>query len=88
VTDSTLYAVMQPDTDALDLLHELLRKGARDLIAKAVEAKLNTLPLAVRRQETARWLPRRGRNGCLSECLAPTSGGRKPEPELDQLSGI
>jgi len=55
LTDSTCYAVTLPDTGATDPLHELLRKGARDLIAKAVEAELNTLPLAVRQQEAARW---------------------------------
>lgn len=42
MTDSTLQAVTQPDTSATDPLHELLRKGARDLIAKAVEAELST----------------------------------------------
>jgi len=42
MTDSTCYAVTQPDASATDRLHELLRKGARDLIAKAVEAELNT----------------------------------------------
>jgi hypothetical protein len=40
--DSTLQAVTQPDAGATDPLHELLRKGARDLIAKAVEAELST----------------------------------------------
>jgi hypothetical protein len=34
--------VTQPDAGATDPLHELLRKGARDLIAKAVEAELST----------------------------------------------
>lgn len=42
MTNSTLQAVTQPDTSATDPLHELLRKGARDLIAKAVEAELST----------------------------------------------
>ena len=42
MTDSTLQAVTQPDTGATDPLHELLRQGARDLIAKAVEAELST----------------------------------------------
>ena len=42
MTDSTLQAVTQPDAGATDPLHELLRKGARDLIAKAVEAELST----------------------------------------------
>jgi len=38
MTDSTLHAVTQPDAGTTDPLHELLRKGARGLIAKAVEA--------------------------------------------------
>ena len=42
MTDSTLHAVTRPDAGATDPLHELLRKGVRDLIAKAVEAELNT----------------------------------------------
>ncbi len=42
MSNSTLQAVTQPDTSATDPLHELLRKGARDLIAKAVEAELST----------------------------------------------
>ncbi|MYL23130.1 IS256 family transposase, partial [Halomonas alkaliantarctica] len=42
MTDSTLQAVTQPDNDITDPLHELLRQGARDLIAKAVEAELTT----------------------------------------------
>ena len=42
MSNSTLQAVTQPDTGATDPLHELLRKGARDLIAKAVEAELST----------------------------------------------
>jgi len=37
---STLHALSQPETEAGDALHELLRQGARDLIAKAVEAEL------------------------------------------------
>ncbi|WP_176212877.1 transposase, partial [Halomonas sp. BC1] len=42
MSNSTLQAVTQPDAGATDPLHELLRKGARDLIAKAVEAELST----------------------------------------------
>ena len=40
MTDSTLQAVTQPENDITDPLHELLRKGAQDLITKAVEAEL------------------------------------------------
>src|SRR5690625_4583014 len=42
MTDSTLEAVSSPTPDVKDPLHELLRNGARDLIARAVEAELNT----------------------------------------------
>lgn len=40
--DSTFQDVTQPDAGLTDPLHELLRKGARDLIVKAVEAELTT----------------------------------------------
>ena len=42
MTDSTLRALSQPEPEVTDPLHELLRQGARDLIAKAVEAELAT----------------------------------------------
>ncbi|WLI74934.1 IS256 family transposase [Halomonas alkalicola] len=42
MTDSTLPALSQPEPQVADPLHELLRQGARDLIAKAVEAELAT----------------------------------------------
>jgi len=42
MNDSTLQAVTQPENDITDPLHELLRQGARDLIAKAGEPELTT----------------------------------------------
>ncbi len=42
MTHSTLRALSQPEPEVTDPLHELLRQGARDLIAKAVEAELAT----------------------------------------------
>lgn len=42
MTDTTLQALSQPEPKIADPLHELLRQGARDLIAKAVEAELAT----------------------------------------------
>jgi hypothetical protein len=39
----TLTALPQPECDTLDPLSELLRSGARQLIAQAVEAELQTL---------------------------------------------
>src|SRR5690625_6567892 len=41
MTDSTLEVVSSPTPDVKDPLHELLRNGARDLIARAVEAELS-----------------------------------------------
>src|SRR5690625_2927227 len=41
MTDSTLESVSSPTPDVKDPLHELLRNGARDLIARAVEAELS-----------------------------------------------
>ncbi len=40
MTHSTLQALSQPEPDVADPLHQLLREGARDLIAKAVEAEM------------------------------------------------
>ena len=37
MTDSTLRALSQPEPQVTDPLHELLRRGARDLIAKGVK---------------------------------------------------
>jgi putative transposase len=42
MNDSTLRALSQPEFETSDPLHELLRQGARDLIANAVEAELAT----------------------------------------------
>ena len=39
--ESTLSIVSQPEIEETDPLHALLRKGARDLIAQAVEAELS-----------------------------------------------
>ena len=43
MTDSTLRALPQPEAKSTDPLTDLLRAGARDLIAQAVEAELQTL---------------------------------------------
>lgn len=42
MTNSNLRALSQPESETTDPLHELLRQGARYLIAKAVEAELAT----------------------------------------------
>ena len=44
MTKSNLHALSQPETTGNDPLHNLIRKGARDLIAQqAVEAELESL---------------------------------------------
>ena len=43
MTNSTLRALPQPEVKSTDPLTDLLRAGARDLIAQAVEAELQTL---------------------------------------------
>jgi transposase-like protein len=40
---SNLHALSQPEVTDNDPLHELIRQGARDLIAQAVESELDTL---------------------------------------------
>jgi len=42
MADSTLRSLSQPDHQDADPLHELLRQGALDLIAKAVETEPTT----------------------------------------------
>ena len=43
MSKSNLHALSQPETVTNDPLHELIRQGARDLIARAVEAELEGL---------------------------------------------
>jgi len=43
MNNSTLRALPQPENKPTDLLTDLLRVGARDLIAQAVEAELQAL---------------------------------------------
>lgn len=43
MTKSTLQAVQQPEPEARDALHELIREGARQLIATAVDAELEAM---------------------------------------------
>ena len=43
MTKSTLTTLSQPEKDIIDPLTELLRSGARELIAQAVEAELQAL---------------------------------------------
>ncbi|EAR22626.1 hypothetical protein [Nitrococcus mobilis] len=41
MSEPTLRALSQPETEITAPLHALLRRGARDLIAQAVEAELD-----------------------------------------------
>lgn len=43
MNESTLRVLSQPNTEGHDPLHALLRDGARELIAQAVEAELQVL---------------------------------------------
>ena len=43
MSKSNLHALSQPEVTTNDPLHELIRQGARDLIAQAVEAELDSL---------------------------------------------
>ncbi len=43
MNNSTLKALLQPEAKSTDPLTDLLRAGARDLIAQAVEAELQAL---------------------------------------------
>ena len=43
MTKSTLLAVESPVADVSDPLHSLIREGARQLIAAAVEAELESM---------------------------------------------
>ena len=75
MTDSTLQALSQPEPQVSDPLHELLRQGARDLIAKAVEAELTTFleQYADRRLEDGRQTV--VRNGYLPQRTVQTGIG-------------
>ena len=42
MSKSNLHALSQPEMTSNDPLHELIRQGARDLIARAVETLTNS----------------------------------------------
>ena len=72
MTKSTLTTLSQPEKNVVDPLTELLRSGARELIAQAVEAELLE-------QHASNCLPdgRRAvvRNGYLPVCTVQTGIG-------------
>ena len=75
MTDSNPNAFVQPQQHFNDPLTDLLRQGARELIAKTVEAELQTLL----EQRSPKQLPDGRqplvRNGYLSERTVQTSIG-------------
>ncbi|NIC38643.1 IS256 family transposase [Halomonas desiderata] len=75
MTDSTLWALSQPEPQVSDPLHELLRHGARDLIAKAVEAELATFLAQYADQRLADGRQAVVRNGYLPERTVQTGVG-------------
>ena len=75
MTDSTLRALSQPEPPVTDPLHELLRQGARDLIAKAVEAELATFLAQYADQRLDDGRQAVVRNGYLPERTVQTGVG-------------
>ncbi|MCG5517326.1 IS256 family transposase [Ectothiorhodospira sp. 9100] len=75
MTKSTLQAVSQPEPQATDPLHELLRHGARDLIAQAVEAELATFLAQYAEQRLEDGRQAVVRNGYLPERTVQTGIG-------------
>ncbi|WP_163560378.1 IS256 family transposase, partial [Halomonas sp. NO4] len=75
MTDSTLRALSQPEPQVTDPLHELLRQGARDLIAKAVEAELATFLAQTADQRLDDGRQAVVRNGYLPERTVQTGVG-------------
>ena len=75
MTDSTLRALSQPEPQVTDPLHELLRRGARDLIAKAVEAELATFLAQYADQRLGDGRQAVVRNGYLPERMVQTGVG-------------
>ncbi|MDR5892333.1 IS256 family transposase [Halomonas mongoliensis] len=75
MTDSTLRALSQPEPQVTDPLHELLRQGARDLIAKAVEAELATFLAQYADQRLDDGRQAVVRNGYLPERTVQTGVG-------------
>ena len=59
MTKSTLTTLSQPEKDIIDPLTELLRSGARELIAQAVEAELqacwSSMQVTVSRTVAGQW---------------------------------
>lgn len=75
MTDSTLQALSQPEPHVADPLHELLRRGASDLIAKAVEAELSTFLAQYADQHLEDGRQAVVRNGYLPERTVQTGIG-------------
>ena len=72
MTKSTLTTLSQPEKDITDPLIELLRSGARELIAQAVEAELLEQHASNRLPDGRRAVVR---NGYLPVCTVQTGIG-------------
>ena len=78
MTKDTVVAFRTPDGFSSDPLTDLLRQGARDLIAQAVEAELNTFLTAHADQTDAAGHRRLVRHGHLPEREVQTGIGAVP----------
>ena len=78
MTKDTVVAFRAPDGFSPDPLTDLLRQGARDLIAQAVEAELNAFLTAHADQTDAAGRRRLVRHGHLPEREVQTGIGAVP----------
>ena len=78
MTKDTVVAFRAPDGFSADPLTDLLRQGARDLIAQAVEAELNTFLAAHADRTDAAGRRRLVRHGHLPEREVQTGIGAVP----------
>lgn len=74
MAQSTVHALSQPES-ATDPLHTLIREGARELIANAVEAELETLLSKYRDHKTEDGRQAVVRNGYLPKRTIQTGVG-------------
>ena len=78
MTKDRVVAFRAPEGFSADPLTDLLREGARELIAQAVEAELN---------ELMRWMPHQRHLLCHDGSIRTTFGGRNYDDE-DQHASV